>query len=196
MTRTASPACSKFSVASVFLVAALLVALAPLLTSCGAGGVASSGSPSPAATSHYIARVTPLNGSGVSGAVMLQVSVMTLAVRIDVTGLTPNQRHFQHIHGAPDTPATCPTPADTDQSGTITLTEALLRIGPVAFDIQPYPLPDATGAVHWSQTFTMDPDEVRATTPWTQRVVVFHGMTSKGVYDRLLPAACGPIQAA
>jgi hypothetical protein len=196
MTRSRSPVCSRRSVASVFPVAALLVVLAPLLMSCRTGGEASSGSPSPAATSHYIARVTPLNGSGVSGTVMLQVSVTTLAVRIDVTGLTPNQRHFQHIHGAPDTPATCPTPTDANPSGTITLTEALLRIGPVAFDIQPYPLPDATGAVHWSQTFTMDPDEVRATTPWTQRVVVFHGMTSHGVYDRLLPAACGPIQAA
>lgn len=195
MTRISSSVCSRRSAASRFPVAPLLVVLTLLLASCGTGSTTSSDSPSPTATHRYIARVTPLNGSGVSGVVMLQVSGTTLMVQINVTGLVPNQRHFQHIHGAPDTPATCPTPADADTSGAITLTEALLRIGPVAFDIQPYPLPDATGAVLWSRTFTMEPDEVRATTPLTQRVVVFHGMMSQGVYDRLLPAACGPIQA-
>jgi hypothetical protein len=128
--------------------------------------------------------------------VELEVSGTTLAVQIGVTGLVPNQRHFQHIHGAPDAPASCPTSVDANTSGTITLTEALLRLGPVAFDLQPYPFPDATGSLHWSQTYTMTPDEVSATSPWTGRVVVFHGMTINGVYDRLLPAACGQIQSA
>jgi hypothetical protein len=165
------------------------------LAGCGSASVSATRSPA-ASTQRYVARVSPLNRSGVSGMVDVRVSGTTLVVQIDVTGLVPSQRHFQHIHGAPANPATCPTSADANASGTITLTEALLRLGPVAFDLQPYPFPDASGALHWSQTYTMTPDEVSATSPWTERVVVFHGMITNGAYDRLLPAACGQIQAA
>jgi hypothetical protein len=122
------------------------------------------------------------------------VTGATLMVSIGVTGLEPDRRHFQHIHGEPGVPATCPTAADANTNGVITLTEATTRIGPLAFDIQPYPLPDEHGALRWSRTFTLEPWELQATAPWTEHVVVFHGMTLNGAYDSLLPVACGPIQ--
>ena len=119
-----------------------------------------------------------------------------MTVTIDVTGLEPGRRHFQHVHGEPGVPATCPTAADANGNGVITLTEATTRIGPLAFDIQPYPQPDEHGALRWSRTFTLESWELQATAPWTEHVVVFHGMTINGSYDQLLPVACGAIQPA
>jgi hypothetical protein len=170
----------------------ILALLAIVAQSCGSGaGLAAT---PPQATHRYSAYIAELNGSGVSGTVDLQVTGATLTVSIDVTGLEPDRRHFQHIHGEPGVPATCPTAADANTSGVITLTEATTRIGPLAFDIQPYPLPDKHGALRWSRTFTLEPWEQQATAPWTEHVVVFHGMTHNGAYDQLLPVACGSIQ--
>jgi hypothetical protein len=170
----------------------IIALLAILAQGCGSGA-------RPAATptqetERYVAHIATLNGSGVSGTVELQVTGATLTVSIGVTGLEPDRRHFQHIHGEPGVPATCPIATDANTSGVITLTEATTRIGPLAFDIQPYPLPDEHGAVRWSRTFSLEPWEKQATAPWTEHVVVFHGMTLNGVYDQLLPVACGPIQ--
>lgn len=146
-------------------------------------------------TSHYTARVDPLNGSGVSGTVDFQVSGYNLVVMINVTGLVPNQKHFQHIHGYSGGTVTCPTAADANSSHIITVSEAITKIGPIAFDLQPYPLADEHGAVHMSQSYTLDSSELANTTPLTGLVMVFHGVMSQGKYDRSLPAACGPIQA-
>jgi hypothetical protein len=182
---------------SLFAILPLLSVLAPLAIlaqGCGAGS-------GPAATptqaiERYTSHIAALNGSGVSGLVNLQVTGARLTVTIDVTGLEPNHRHFQHVHGEPGVPATCPTAADANGSGVITLTEATTHIGPLAFDIQPYPQPDEHGALRWSRTFTLESWELQATAPWTEHVVVFHGMTLNGVYDQLLPVACGAIQPA
>jgi hypothetical protein len=181
-----------------------LFAILPLLTVLGLLAVLAQGCGAPAgptpsptqATERYIARLAPLNASGVSGVVNFQVTGATLLVNIDVTGLEPGRRHFQHVHGEPGVPAACPTAADANASGVITLTEAMTRIGPLAFDIQPYPLPNDHGALRWSRAFTLQAQELQATTPWTEHVVVFHGMTRNGTYDQLLPVACGPIQPA
>jgi hypothetical protein len=172
----------------------VLALLAVLAQGCGAPA-------GPAATptrttERYVARIAPLNGSAVSGVVNLQVTGATLLVTIDVTGLEPGRRHFQHVHGEPGVPAACPTAADANAREVVTLTEAMTRIGPLAFDIQPYPLPDEHGALRWSRTFTLEAQELQATAPWSEHVVVFHGMTRNGTYDQLLPVACGLIQPA
>ena len=78
----------------------------------------------------------------------------------------------------------------------MTLSEAQTNIGPLAFDLQPYPLTDAQGRLNLTQTFTLDPDELASITPLTGHVMVLHGAFNQGKYDRFLPAACGPIQAA
>jgi hypothetical protein len=180
------------SVTSFLPLVAVLASLAVLAQGCGSG-VGPAATPTQA-VERYVARIAPLNASGVSGVVNLQVMGATLTVSIDVTGLEPDHRHFQHVHGEAGVPAACPSPADANASGVITLTEATTRIGPLAFDIQPYPLPDEHGALRWSRTFTLESWEMQATAPWAEHVVVFHGMTHNGSYDQLLPIACGPIQ--
>jgi hypothetical protein len=179
---------SLFTILPLFSVLALLAVLAQ---GCGSG--AGPAVTPTQATDHYTSRIAALNSSGVSGSVDLQITGARLTVTIDVTGLEPGRRHFQHVHGEPGLPAACPTSADANSNGVITLTEATTRIGPLAFDIQPYPQPDAQGALRWSRTFTLDVEEMRKTAPWTEHVVVFHGMTLSGTYDQLLPVACGPI---
>jgi len=143
-------------------------------------------------TSYYTARLSALNSSGVSGTVDIQVTGNVLVARMKVSGLVPNQKHFQHIHG--DGSSTCPAAADATTG--VTLSEAQADIGPLAFDLQPYPLTDAQGRLDLTQTFTLAPDELANITPLTGHVMVFHGAFNHGQYDRFLPAACGQIEAA
>lgn len=177
------------------LIVVLLVLLSLAGSACGNAGAPGT-APTPtvthALTSHYTASLSALNSSGVSGTVDFQVTGNVLVVKMKVTGLAPNQKHFQHIHG--NGTATCPTA--TDAKGGVTLSEALTNIGPLAFDLQPYPLTDAQGRLNLTQTFTLDPDELASITPLTGHVMVLHGAFNHGQYDRFLPAACGPIQAA
>ena len=177
------------------LMVVLLVVLSLAGSACG--GVSAPGTaPTPTVTqvltSHYTASLSALNSSGVSGTVDFQVTGKVLVVKMKVTGLVPNQKHFQHIHG--NGTATCPTA--TDAKGSVTLSEALTNIGPLAFDLQPYPLTDAQGRLNLTQTFTLDPDELASITPLSGHVMVLHGAFNQGQYDRFLPAACGAIQAA
>jgi hypothetical protein len=177
------------------LIVALLVVLSLAGSACGSAGTPGA-APTPTVirvlTSHYTARLSALNSSGVSGTVDFQVTGNVLVVKMNVTGLVPNQKHFQHIHG--NGAATCPTA--NDANGGVTLSEAQTNIGPLAFDLQPYPLTDAQGKLNLTQTFTLDPDELASITPLTGHVMVLHGAFNQGQYDRFLPAACGPIQAA
>jgi hypothetical protein len=177
------------------LILVLLVLLSLAWSACGnTGAPGTAPTPPPTVTqvltSHYTASLSALNSSGVSGTVDFQVTGKILVVKMKVTGLVPNQKHFQHIHG--NGTATCPT----DAKGGVTLSEALTNIGPLAFDLQPYPLTDAQGRLNLTQTFTLDPDELANITPLTGHVMVLHGAFNRGQYDRFLPAACGPIQAA
>ncbi|MBV9229154.1 MAG: hypothetical protein JOZ18_07555 [Chloroflexi bacterium] len=173
----------------------LLVLFSLAWSACGSASAPGT-APIPTATrvltSHYTARLSALNSSGVSGTVDFQITGNVLVVKMDVTGLVPNQKHFQHIHG--DGTSTCPTA--TDAKNGVTLSEALTNIGPLAFDLQPYPLTGAQGRLNLTQTFTLDPDELANITPLTGHVMVFHGAFNHGQYDRFLPAACGPILAA
>ena len=176
-----------------FLVA-LLGVLALVCSACGtASPTSATATPTPTlTTSRYIASLSELNRSGVAGMMEFQVTGNVVVMTMDVIGLVPKEKHFQHIHG--DGSAICPTPAEAN--GSVTLSEALTNIGPLAFDLQPYPVTDAQGQLKLSQTFTLAPDELANITPLTGHVVVLHGAMSQGAYDRFLPAACGPIQAA
>ena len=180
-------------------VGSLLVLLVLVLSACGssnAASVAPTPSPTrPIATEHYIARLSSLNSSGVSGTIDLRLTGNRLVVIADASGLEPNQIHYQHIHGSHDTASTCPTAADANASGVITIDQAMQKIGPVALGFQPYFPIDKHGTMHWSQTFNLESSELWAITPLVQHVIVFHGMTSQGVYDKVLPVACGPIEA-
>jgi hypothetical protein len=173
------------------------VVLALVFTSCG--GSSSTGvpaTPSPTqSTSQYRVTLIALNGSRVSGTVDLQLTGNLLAVTVDARGLEANRIHFQHIHGNHDTASTCPTAADANTSGIITVDRTLQIVGPVALSFAPYSPADKQGGLRWSHTFTLDSGVLWAITPLTQHVVVFHGMTYQGVYDDVLPVACGHIEA-
>jgi hypothetical protein len=177
------------------LIVVLLVLLSLVGSACGSAGAPST-APTPTVTqvltSRYTASLNALNSTGVAGTVDFQVIGKVLVVKMKVAGLVPNQKHFQHIHG--NGTATCPTA--TDAKGGVTLSEDLTNIGPLAFDLQPYPMTGAQGRLNLTQTFTLDPDELASIIPLTGHVIVLHGAFNQGQYDRFLPAACGRIQAA
>jgi len=177
----------------------LLVLLAITLSACGSSrltAAAPTPTPTPVTTRHYTAKLRALNATNVSGVADFQLTGNVLVITINATGLQPYKEHYLHIHGATDTSVTCPTPADADASGHITIEKALTIIGPVALDLQPYPQPNGRGTVSWSQTFRLEPYQLSDISPLTQHVIVLHGMTYQGVYDRALTVACGSIQAA
>jgi hypothetical protein len=176
------------------LIFALVLLSALACSACGSAGLnRATPTATPMIAMQYIARLNQLNHSGVSGTVDFQLMGNALVVIMSVTGLVPNQKHFQHIHG--DGTSSCPSVAEA--SGDVTLSEALTNIGPLAFDLQPYPVTDGQGRLDGKQTFTLEPDELANITPMTGHVMVLHGaLNSQGVYDRYLPAACGDIEAA
>ncbi len=173
------------------------VVLLLVFTACGgSSGAGVRAIPSPTqTTSHYRATLRALNGSGVSGTIDVQLTGNVLAVTVDAHGLEPNQVHYEHLHGSHSTPSTCPTAADANASGIITLDRTLQIVGPVALGFRPYPPADKHGAVRWSHTFDLDSGVLWDITPLTQHVIVFHGMTYQGTYDTVLPVACGLIKA-
>jgi hypothetical protein len=171
---------------------ALLVLASLAGSACGSSGHGSvARTPTPIVTTRYTAILTQLNHSGVSGQVDFQLGGNILVVIVNVKGLVPNQKHFQHIHG--DGASSCPSVSEANSS--VSLSEALTTIGPLAFDMQPYPVTDSQGRLNVEQTFTLASDELASITPMTGHVMVFHGAMNHGVYDRFLPAACGDIQA-
>ena len=117
-------------------------------------------------------------------------------VTISLAGLTPNQAHMQHIHGAHGTLAICPTLASANADGIITLAAGTPAYGPVALPFEPTPTADASGKITWSRTLRLLPDDIYNIKTLTEHVVLIHGMPYKGVYDQTLPVACGPIKAA
>ena len=181
----------------------LLVLLVLLLSACGSSipsavsfSSSSTSTPTQPTTSHYMAKLTQLNVTHVSGTAHFTLTGNILVITIHAIGLQPGKEHYLHIHGAPDSSVSCPTKADADANGHITIEKALTIIGPVAHDLQPYPQPDAQGAVSWSQIFHLEPYQLSDITPLSHHVIVLHGMTYQGIYDRALTVACGPIQAA
>ena len=177
----------------------LLLVLALAVSACGSSSHASApptAIPTLLTTSHYTAKLSSLNATKVSGVADFSLTGNVLVVTINATSLQPGKEHYFHIHGAAGSSVTCPTPADADATGHITIEKALTIIGPIALDLQPYPQPDEQGAISWSQAFTLEPSQLSAILPLTHYVIVLHGMTYQGIYDRALTVACGPIQAA
>jgi hypothetical protein len=175
----------------------LCLALALAVSGCGSSSPASATAPTPTlATSRYTATLSALNASGVTGAVEMALSGDYMDVTISLAGLTPNQAHMQHIHGAHGTLATCPTPASANADGVITLAAGTPAFGPVALPFEPTPTADASGKITWSRTLRLIPDDIYNIKTLTEHVVLIHGMPYKGAYDQTLPVACGPIKAA
>ena len=178
----------------------ILVCLTLALIVGGCGSSATAHAPAPAPTStppttYYSATLTTLNASGVTGTVTMALTGDEMAVTITLAGLIPNQPHMQHIHGAHGFVATCPTAASANADGIITLDAGTPAYGPVALPFEPTPTADASGKTTWSQRLRLTAENIFSAEPLTQHVVLIHGLNYKGVYDQVLPAACGPITA-
>lgn len=174
------------------------LALVFIVSGCGSPPASSGNTvrtPTPT-TTHYVATLSALNASGVSGTVEMTLRGNEMDVTISLAGLVPTQQHMQHIHGAHGTLATCPTATSANADGIITLAAGTPAYGPVALPFEPTPSADASGNITWSRHLTLASYEVYNMTTLTQHVVLIHGMTYKGVYDQTLPVACGPIKAA
>ena len=169
-----------------------------LLTSAAAAAVAGllmAASPASAAPIYYVADLTPLNNSGVTGTVNLTLDGNMLTVTEHATGLEASMPHPQHIHGqlgaaAPNT--ALPTAAsDADHDGFIELAEGRTTYGPILVDLSSPPggavadFPTAPGGVI---DFTQTYDLTSPTTfdagftandllPLTNREIVIHGLT-------------------
>lgn len=111
--------------------------------------------PADAAIQKFTADLVTLNpnvdpnfrGGDPSGeaALTLDTDALTLAVTIDVEGVTPGMAHAQHIHGLvdPNRDSTSPLPVDafdSDDDGFVELAEGVPAYGPVLV-----PLTDADG---------------------------------------------------
>jgi len=87
----------------------------PLLLA--AGGVLAIAAPASAEIINHLATVAPSNGSSVTGTVTAvhDTELNQVTINVDLSGLTPNQRHIQHIHGlfAESPVATSGTPVNS-----------------------------------------------------------------------------------
>jgi hypothetical protein len=195
---TRTPIATRATLVTCVLIC-LLIAITP--AGCGAGAASVTGAhrvpgPTPTATAtaptvHYTATLRPLNASGVSATARLDQTGNVLVVTLHATGLEPNREHYLHIHGYPDATVTCPV----GSGGAISVDEGLAHVGPIALDLQPYPQVIVPGAVAWTHTYRLSPDDLYNITPLTGHVVVLHGLTSNGSYNRATFVACGQIQA-
>jgi hypothetical protein len=174
----------------------MLIPLTLVLVGCGRAHSSSAQRPTPASTSHFAVALRPVNASGVSGTVRLDLTGNVLAIAVHASGLEPDQVHYQHIHGYPGSATACPSAAAAGAGGVITVEQGLAAVGPIALDLQPYPQVTGTGSVDWSQSYPLTSEDLSRLSPLTGHVVVMHGLTYQGTYDRALFIACGPIQAA
>lgn len=143
--------------------------------------------------SRYAGELVPLNGSLVSGTVRAAVDGRELSVVLEVEGLEPGQLHPQHLHGffGADRSASCPTvDADSDGDQVLSAAEAEGVAGPPLLPLEPFPLPSNEGPVRYQASLPIDPDAVG---PLPFRVVMIHGLTLDGAYQRGLPVACAEL---
>jgi hypothetical protein len=196
MKRSTQPALVAYVTRTPLAILALIVVT---LAGCGAASspagaqpfAMSSATATTAPRQYYTATLSPLNGSGVSATARLDLTSNVLVITLHATGLELNREHYLHIHGYPDAMVTCPT----GSGGTISVNEGIALVGPIALDLQPYPQVTGPGAVDWSHTYTLSPNDLYNITPLTGHVLVLHGLTTNGAYNRATFVACGQIQA-
>lgn len=159
-----------------------------------------------AAVQNFVANLTELNSSGVSGTAFLMVDDVAnlLTVNITASGLEPNQPHPQHIHGRFDgagnpIDSVSPTLAnDTDGDGFIEVLEGAAAYGPVILSLSSPPAESAAafsfptapgGVINFTETYDLTNDDLffgpltgldftgADLFPLDLREIVLHGIT-------------------
>lgn len=171
---------------------ALLTVIALTAIMLVAGTTIAMAKPAPPKAQVYMAKLMPLNGSGVMGTAIFKIKKGVLTVKVNARGLEPNMVHMQHIHGfTSGQVSVCPTAgADVDMDGTISLVEGLPAYGPVLLPLTPYPTASMWGTFNYRAMFA----DYSMVTPLNIRTIVVHGMTVGGVYDPTVPVACAQIR--
>lgn len=146
----------------------------------------------------FKADLTPLNDSGVWGSALLTLNGNQLTVKINATGLEPNEIHPQHIHGFYDVngkiiKSTNPTLAQDDKNhdGFIEDAEGAKAYGPVMIPLTSPPggalanYPTApNGTINFMETYNLNDPKTFAggftktdLMPLNFREIGLHGMT-------------------
>jgi hypothetical protein len=146
----------------------------------------------PIQAEYFAATFTELNGVGIDGHANLILNGDQLTVKVEASGLTPDETHAIHIHGVEDGVSVCPLlEADTDGDGIISLEEGVPAYGGVILDLPPYPVADAEGNISFEETYTVNLDELG---DLTTRTIIVHGTEVDGAYDGSVPVGCAPIE--
>lgn len=145
---------------------------------------------------HYVANLTTLNNSGVSGQANLFLDGNLLTVNIKASGLEAGKVHPQHIHGMFDSsgkPAESITPTlaqDANGDGVIELGEGATTYGPILIPLTSPPggaladFPTAPdGTINFSQTYDLTDSGIyndgfheADVLPLDLREIVLHGL--------------------
>jgi hypothetical protein len=178
----------------VFLVILLVIVLMLTLT---ASAFAKGGN-----VTRYRASLQSLNGSDVTGMVVLTKIPGQLKISVWAVGLVPAKQHAQHVHGfLSGAQSQVPGAAqDTNGDGYVSLTEAVAVTGPVLLDVGPYPWSKKAGFVVFTRVYrgselaklSLDGNSL------TKRVFMIHGgywspIYGEEMYEPTLPVAAGRI---
>ncbi|MEZ4501293.1 MAG: hypothetical protein R3C39_01570 [Dehalococcoidia bacterium] len=135
-----------------------------------------------------------LNDSGASGTATIEVNGSEMTVTVDVSGVSPDQAHAQHIHIGGEN--ACPTTADdADGDGLISTAEGQPRYGAVqvalttdgdsaagsALAVDRFPTAGSDGSYTYERTLEM-PSSMSAD-DFANGVVVVHGYAELGGDD-------------
>ncbi len=150
-------------------------------------------------TQTYTAALSPIttNDEDAQGTAQLTLKGNRLTVRIQASGLEPNEQHPQHIHGfdggqGKKRNASCPTEAQDDNNdGLVSISEGQDTYGPVLLPLQPFPTANAAGEIDFTNTYKVKRGQL---TPLQNREIVLHGKDVDGEYWPGLPVSCGQIE--
>lgn len=132
--------------------------------------------------------LTAANDSGVAGTVTATLNGTQLEVRVQATGLEPNQTHAAHIHGSTErgapTDSTLATALqDTDGDGFVELSEARATQGPPLVDLTvadgQFPIAADDGTLNFTATIDLGElpqQELNQLFPLDLRTVELHGL--------------------
>ncbi len=154
-------------------------------------------------TGDHSITIDSLNDSGASGSAVITLEDNgDLSVKVEASGMVPNQPHAQHIHGSTDLEQdfTCPGPdADENDDGIVSTAEGIPAYGDIQISlttegdsspdsglaVDRMPVADEDGNIDYSRTFAADELPEGTAEAMRNLHVVTHGIdvNGNGEYD-------------